>query len=193
MDDVLDGRPDRCDRATAIAVVTSAFAADPVERWLYPDETRYQEAFPRFAWALGGRALDTDTAWRSAAGEAVALWLPPEVAPDEDSVVEVLTSSVDADKHAEMFDCLGQMADAHPTEPHWYLPWLASARPGRGLGGELLARTLQVVDETHLPAYLETPNPRTVPLYERHGFRVTGRTSTPDCPPLTFMYRPAQA
>lgn len=173
--------------------MTSAFVEDPVERWLYPDEAAYRREFPRFVRALGGRALDAGTAWCSAGQDAVALWLPPGSAPDEELVVEVLVSGVAADKHAEMFDCLTQMADAHPAEPHWYLPWLAvdPSKQGQGLGADLLRRTLAVVDADHQPAYLETPNPRTVPLYEAQGFRVVGRTSTPTCPPLTFMYRHA--
>jgi GNAT superfamily N-acetyltransferase len=186
---------DRCDEVTALAVVTSAFAKDPVERWLYPHEATYHREFPRFVRALGGRALDAGTAWCSPSQDAVSLWLPPGSTPDEELVVEVLVSSVAEDKHAEMFDCLTQMGDAHPTEPHWYLPWLAvgASKQGQGVGAELLRRTLAVVDAAHQPAYLETPNPRTVPLYESHGFRVVGHTNTPTCPPLTFMYRHARS
>ena len=189
------GSPERCDELTAVAVVTSAFVEDPVERWLYPDEATYHREFPRFVRALGGRAFEAGTAWCSPAQGAVALWLPPGSAPDEALVVDVLVSSVAENKHAEMFDCLTQMGDAHPTEPHWYLPWLAvdASKQGRGLGAELLERTLAVVDAAYQPAYLETPNPRTVSLYEAHGFRVIGRTSTPTCPPLTFMYRQARS
>ena len=188
------GPPERCDELTALAVVTSAFVDDPVERWLYPEEATYQREFPRFVRALGGRALDEGTAWCSAAQDAVALWLAPDSSPDEELVAEVLVSGVADDKHEEMFDCLTQMGDAHPTEPHWYLPWLAveASKQGRGLGAELLRNTLAVVDAGHQTAYLETPNPRTVALYEAHGFRVVGRTSTRTCPALTFMYRHAR-
>jgi hypothetical protein len=37
----------------------------------------------------------------------------------------------------------------------------------------LLRQCLEVVDADHLPAFLEPPNPRTIPFYERHGFEVT--------------------
>ena len=59
-----------------------------------------------------------------------------------------------------------------PTDPHWYLPWLGvdGARQGAGLGADLLRQCLMRVDADHSPAFLETPNPRTVPFYERHGF-----------------------
>jgi hypothetical protein len=41
------------DRAQALATITSAFAHDPVERWLYPDDDQYgstsQSLPPRWA------------------------------------------------------------------------------------------------------------------------------------------------
>jgi hypothetical protein len=38
---------------------------------------------------------------------------------------------------------------------------------------------------------LETPNPRTIPFYRRHGFEITGTANAGECPPLAFMLRPA--
>jgi GNAT superfamily N-acetyltransferase len=54
-------------------------------------------------------------------------------------------------------------------------PWLGvdPARQRAGLGAELLTQCLAQVDEDHLPAFLETPNPPTIPFYERHLFEVT--------------------
>jgi len=51
---------------------------------------------------------------------------------------------------------------------------------------------LGVVDASHLPAYLETPNPRNVSFYERHGFAVTGDAQSGTCPPVVFMSRAAR-
>ena len=50
---------------------------------------------------------------------------------------------------------------------------------------------LSVVDASHLPAYLETPNPRNISFYERHGFEITGEAQAGDCPPIAFMSRTA--
>ena len=86
------------------------------------------------------------------------------------------------------------MAEGHPTEPHWYLSWFGVARSlhGRGLGALLMRHCLGVVDASGLPAYLETPNPRTVPFYERAGFAVTGVAQAGRCPPITQMHRAAR-
>lgn len=180
-------------RTAAISTVVEAFSADPVERWLWPEEDLYASCFPSFVEAFGGRAFDHGGAWELAGQGAVALWLAPGVEPEEESVVGILSETVAEAKHDDLFSTLEQMNEAHPTYPHWYLPWLAVAPElqGRGFGGRLLEHGLEIVDADGLPAFLETPNPRTVPLYERHGFAVVATPRAGDCPPMTSMLRAA--
>lgn len=194
MSELPDSPVAAADRSAALATLVLAFAADPVERWLYPDAQQYLACFPEFLAAFGGRAFDSQTVWSLRDYSAVALWLPPGQEADGEAIVDVLAGSVEPAQHDDMFAVLGQMDEAHPADPHWYLPWLGvdPARQGRGLGRELLTSCLRVVDESHLPAYLETPNPRTVSLYERLGFEVTGAARAGDCPPITFMLRAAR-
>lgn len=181
------------DSAQVFGTLTLAFAADPVERWLYPDPQEYLAAFPAFLAAFAGAAFARKTVWQTGAFSAVALWLPPGTQPDGEAIVSVLTETVAPTRHRDTFAVLGQMDKAHPTFPHWYLPWLGvdPARQGNGIGSELLAHCLRIVDSDHLPAYLETPNPKTIRFYERHGFVVTGEARRGACPPITTMLRPA--
>lgn len=182
------------DQAAALATLVSAFITDPVERWLYPDDDDYVAHFPEFLAAFGGRAFDAQTAWSVDDCAAVALWLPPGTTPDEDAVVSVLSETVAPAKHDDLFAVLEQMDVVHPTYPHWYLPWIGvDARfQGQGLGAVLMTRCLEIVDADHLPAYLETPNPRNQSFYRRYGFEVTGQAQAGTCPPVTFMHRAAQ-
>jgi ribosomal protein S18 acetylase RimI-like enzyme len=174
--------------------LVSAFMDDPVERWLYPELSDYQVHFPRLLVAFGGQAFDEQTVWRLGEWSAVALWLPPGAQPDGDAIVAVLTETVSPDKHDDTFAVVGQMDAAHPTFPHWYLPWFGvdPVLQGRGWGGELMEHCLEIVDVSHVPAYLETPNPRNLTFYERHGFEVTGTAQAGRCPPVTFMLRAAR-
>jgi GNAT superfamily N-acetyltransferase len=186
---VLPVHEDDQDRAFATLLV--AFAADPVERWLYPEAHQYLTHFPTFLSAFGGKAFAEKTVWRLGAFSGVALWLPPHVNLDGDAIVAVLTGTVAPAKHDDAFAVLGQMDDAHPKDPHWYLPWFGvdPIVQGRGLGGELMEHCLKVVDEDHLPAYLDSPNPRNIAFYQRFGFVVTGEAQAGACPPMISMLR----
>jgi GNAT superfamily N-acetyltransferase len=179
------------ERDAALATLVAAFVDDPVERWLYPEVDAYRAYFPAFVAAFGAGAFEDRTVWKLGDLAAVALWVRPGAAPDGAAIVRVLADTVSPDKHEDMFSVLDQMDRAHPAFPHWYLPWFG-VRPelqGGGLGGRLLEHCLRFVDESALPTYLETPNPRTIPFYERHGFQAVSVAVAGTCPPVTSMLR----
>jgi ribosomal protein S18 acetylase RimI-like enzyme len=181
------------EQSKAVATLVSAFIIDPVQRWLFPTSEDYLTHFPMFAVAFGGKAFDAATAWQLGEFSAAALWLPPGTEPDGDAIVAVLSESVAPGKHGECFAVLEQMEVAHPKYAHWYLPWLGvdSAMQETGLGTQLMNLCLATVDEDCLPAFLETPNPRNISFYERHGFEVTAVSQDGTCPPVTSMLRAA--
>ena len=178
----------------ALDTLVLAFTADPVIRWLYPQAWRYVTHFPEFLAAFGGKAFAARTVWRLGEFSGVALWLPPQVEPDGDAIVAVITASVAQEQHADCMSVLGQMDAAHPRFPHWYLAWFGvdAAVQGRGFGGDLMQHCLSVVDEDHLPAYLDSSNPRNISFYQRHGFEVTGEAQAGECPPVVSMLRAAR-
>jgi len=181
------------ERRKAIDVLVSAFADDPFVRYLYPDDEAYLRHFPEGIVAFGGLALDADTVWRLGDFDAVALWYPPGLSPD-DAIIEFLRETVPAEKLDGVFETFEQMEHGHPTYRHWYLPWFGvhASKQGRGIGGELMRRCLEVVDAEHMPSYLESPNPRNLTLYERHGFESTGEYKAADVPPMYSMARAAR-
>src|SRR4029077_181794 len=65
---------------------------------------------------------------------------------------------------------------AGQSPPHWYLGYLGTRRDrqGQGLGTQLLREGLAGAPTDGVPAYLESSSERTLPLYERNGFRVVG-------------------
>jgi GNAT superfamily N-acetyltransferase len=175
-----------------MSTLVAAFADDPVERWLWPSTQEYEEYFPSLLGAMGRGAFDHRTVWRLGDYVAVALWFPPSASPDGDEIVDVLSKTVASDKHNDTFQVLEEMGANHPEYPHWYLPWFGvqPVEQGRGVGSQLMERCLERIDSDRLPAYLETPNPRNLSFYERHGFEVVGQAQSGTCPPMTFMLRP---
>ena len=188
-DNVFFADPQDADRL--FNILTLAFAADPPNRWMYPEAAHYLRHFPSFAMALGGAALPNRTALVNADYTGVAFWLPPEVGPDDEALADIIAKSVAAAKKSHLMAIVEEMGRYHPKEAHWYLPFIGvdPAQQGKGLGAALLKPVLSKCDETRLPAYLESTNPKNRTLYERHGFRAVGEIKVGDCPPIVPMLR----
>lgn len=191
MSDSLIRTATAADAEQCVAVLTLAFSSDPPCRWAWPDPQQYLEAFPRFARAFGGGAIDLGTAHYYEGFTGVALWLPPAVAPDEESLVRVIQDTVAAARKDAMFAMFEQMDSYHPGEPHWHLPLIGvdPASQGRGIGAALQRHVLEQCDRQQVLAYLEATSPRNVPLYERHGFEALGSIQVADSPPIVPMVR----
>jgi ribosomal protein S18 acetylase RimI-like enzyme len=183
------------EEARLLATLTSAFINDPPGRWHYPQPHDYLRYFPAFARAFGGGAMALGSAWRTDDFSAGACWFPPETAPDETSIIAVIEDSISARRHAEVLAVFAALGQAHPDAPHWYLPLIGvdAACQGQGRGTALLRATLAVCDRDGFPAYLEASNPRSIPLYERFGFRRRASLRVGSCPPITPMWRDATA
>ena len=168
-----------------VAAIVAAFAADPAVRWLYPDADDYLTHFPDFVRAFAGKAFAHDTARELNGVSAAALWLPPDVQPDEAAIVEVVQRTVSEERLTEVFTMFEQMGAFHPHEPHWYLPMIGvdPIAQGRGCGTALLSPVLEHCDRNGLPAYLESTNPHNISLYQRFNFKPVGRIQTRTSPP----------
>jgi GNAT superfamily N-acetyltransferase len=179
------------DRQLGIASLTLAFSCDPVMRWAWPDPGRYLTHWPRFAEAFGGQAFYDGTAYGLQDCLAVALWMRPGVAPDEETVMSVMSESLDDQILNDINGLFEQMGELHPTADVWYLPLLGVdlVAQGRGLGSALLRHALATCDNDGLPAYLEATNPRNRDLYARHGFNVVDVIQAGTSPPLWAMLR----
>jgi ribosomal protein S18 acetylase RimI-like enzyme len=179
------------EQGSAIDVIVLAFSADPAARWTWPDAHAYLEHFPRFARAFGGAAFTHASAYCVADHSGAALWLPPGVEPDESALVEIVTATAPGKLQADIFAVLEAMGRHHPSEPHWYLPLIGvdPSRQGRGYGSALMRHALLACDRDGTLAYLESSNPKNVPLYERHGFEVLGTIQEGSSPTIYPMLR----
>lgn len=179
------------DETTVINTIVLAFSADPVTRWCWPDSHQYLSSMPSFARAFGGGAFQHDTAHCTEDHGGAALWLPPEVHPDEAAMSEVMENSIPETVRSDLSSIFEQMASFHPNQPHWYLPLIGvdPLHQGKGLGGALMKYALERCDRDGSLAYLESSNPRNISLYERHGFKVLGTVQAGTSPPLVPMLR----
>jgi GNAT superfamily N-acetyltransferase len=182
------------DEAGAIDALTLAFSSDPMTRWSLPSPAKYLAVFSSLARAFGGSAFKRGTAYIADGLAGTALWLPPGVESDEESLMRLFDENVGDDVKKDMAKIFEQMKKFHPTEPHWYLPMIGvdPAYQGAGVGSALMTEALKAVDRDGLISYLESSNPRNVSLYERHGFKVIGEIQSGSSPVLRPMLRKAR-
>lgn len=174
-----------------IDTIVLAFSSDPIMRWFYPAPNEYLQTFPEFVRIYGGKAFDHGTAHYLHDFTAAALWLPPNVRPDEDALVALVQNSLPEDRKERVWAVMEQLDSYHPTEPFWHLPTIGTdpTQQRKGYGSALMKHALDICDEEEATAYLESSDPRNISLYARHGFEILGMIQEDTMPPLIPMMR----
>lgn len=177
------------DESAVMDALKLAFAADPAVRWIWPDPQEYLSNFSRFAGVFGGKAFECESAHYVGNYYGAALWLPPNVHPDVEKLLELVQSTGSDDAKKDGPTVIEKMGSYHPKEPHWYLPLLGvdPLHHGKGLGSVLLQHALAVCDRDNKFAYLESSNSRNITLYERHGFKLLGTIQVNKSPTIYPM------
>ena len=86
---------------------------------------------------------------------------------------------------------LSRIEKRHPKSPHYYLEFISvdPALQGRGHGSSILHRLISMADRDRVGYFLETGNPRNVPLYRRFGFQTVAEEEIIGVH-AWFMWRP---
>jgi ribosomal protein S18 acetylase RimI-like enzyme len=179
------------DEASIIDVLLRAFAVDPAARWAWSDPKQYFIHFPSFVKAFGGNAFAYRSAYYVEGYAGAALWLPPNIQPNEDALTSILRNTVPEQIQNDAFEVFERMGRYHPSEPHWYLPLMGvdPLQQGKGFGSALLQHTLSQCDRDSKLAYLESSNAKNIPLYRRHGFELLGTIQVGTSPSIFPMLR----
>ena len=184
------------DEASAVsAVILLAFATDPMARWSLGNAQTYLAVMPDLIRAFGAASYDSGSAYVTDDFGGAALWLPPGVYPDMESLDRLVRTNADPAILSDVDAIFEGMERYHPQTPHWYLPLIGTdpTQQGRGIGGALMHHALERCDRDGVAAYLESSNPRNIPLYQLHGFEILGTIQHGSSPVLTPMLRPAQS
>ena len=192
-------RASAADTGTVTAIITLAFARDPL--WAHamarPDRgTAHHAEFWRLS--IEG-ALRYPWTWLTGGGEATSIWIPPggtEMTPGQEQRLAELASEHLGPVAGAYLELVGRFDAAHPrAEPHYYLTLLGThpEHRGQGIGMRLLAHDLELIDAEHVPAYLESSNPANNHRYASVGFEPLGEFGYPGGGPIvTTMWRPAR-
>ena len=176
------------DVGALVGVLVRAFDDDPVARYLFSgDRVRARGLRRFFGIQLRSMVAGAGEVWTTSGTAGAAMWTRPGV-PRQPSWREVLRLSpvlmeiVLGGRPGGGLQLLGDVEQARPSQPHWYLATIGTDPPrqGHGIGSALLRPVLALVDEQQMPAYLESSKWRNVPFYARHGFEVTGEIRSRD-------------
>jgi GNAT superfamily N-acetyltransferase len=192
-------RPEDLERlADAFA---DAFAEDPIFGWLLerkPHRDRRLLRFFRILLREELRQSDHET-YLSQDGSGGAIWKGIDRWKTPPSTILRQTPGMAlafGPGNSRPWKVLGAMEKVHPREPHYYLETLGTkqAVQGKGVGSAVMSLMLERCDREGVPAYLESSNPKNIPLYARHGFEVRDPVPLPaGAPVLTPMWREPRA
>ena len=179
------------DKSRVLNTLVLGFSVDPIIRWVFPEPQEFLTNFPTLLQLFGGRAFENNSAYHSDGFVCGALWLPPDVHPDEDGIVNLFEEKLEGPLLQDAFAMFEQMDEFHPEEPCWHLAFIAvdPAQIGNGYGSKMLEHTLKVCDADKKLAYLESTNPANITLYQRHGFELVGEIQAGSSPVLYPMRR----
>jgi GNAT superfamily N-acetyltransferase len=180
----------KSDIAAAAGVLTDAFATDPWFNWLYPNADQWpsepnawfalvlERAFPR------GHSFITDCGFTN--------WIPPDVHFPESVDVELAYALLQAhigERAADALGVIGQGGAAFPETPRFHCVYVgvSKAAQGRGIGGALMSRVLDICDRDGFPASLTSTNDVNLPWYRSLGFKEIGEVAVPGA---DFKLRP---
>ncbi len=184
------------------ATLTSAFNQDPVMNWFVRQDERHDEVLASLIEHMLGQYMEGGWAIAAEDGSCATLWSRPGASAagmgiiDQIAMLPRILRTCTFRRLPRVLKVMSALDEHHPHEPdHFYLFMIGvhADHQGQGLGSTILAKALETVDAEGMPAYLENSNPKNMPLYERHGFKVMNEIKfEPDGPPLWPMWREAR-
>ena len=179
---------------SVLAALTLAFSADPGIRWYFTTPPQFYTYFQEFTRAYGGKAFDNDAAYYVGEYVGAALWLPPDVQPNNDEIVGVMQAALSEEKLALAGEFIERVEKSHPNEPFWELAVLGvePAQQRKGYGNLLMEPVLEECDREGTPAFLISSNVQNLSFYLRHGFEIVDTIQFPTMPPFFPMRREPQ-
>jgi GNAT superfamily N-acetyltransferase len=164
----------------AAQALANAFMKDPIQEYVFPDETeRKEKSLPHFSAVLQYGIMFGEVYTTSDFGGAV-VWLKPGetiVTPEkaEQGGLAALPQTIGEAPFTRFISVLDYADQYHKQdmkEPHWYTMVLGvdPASQGKGYGNLLLRTRLEEAKSNYIPVYLETAQPKNVSFYKHMGF-----------------------
>src|SRR3954452_2338875 len=177
------------DVPAAAQLLALSFDDDPAVGWWFPDPALRSELAPQLFATHVQLALARGDGMLTAAGDGVALYLPPGVETTEDDFVrsglaDLLgrVGSETAERITRFLATLDRLRATSMPEPHWHLLFLGvhPAARAHGIGRALVEEVNARATRDGVGVYLEAVTEEAVAFYQQRGYRVIAETEVPD-------------
>ena len=167
----------------------AAFRNDPLFRTMFPSDAEYETTalwmFQKMGWALGASYGMVDVIANSSDGKIIcaAGWEPADMSFMGAvrfiymfGLFFLRTGLMKTVRLGGLFLKMESLRHHHaPTAHHLQVLGTEPAEQGKGVGSKLIEYGIARATAAGKPCYLESSNPKNVPFYERHGFKVVER------------------
>ena len=191
----------KTDVADMAKVLAATFRDDPIFRYIFQTEERYDKCA---AWMFSTWirwAILNGNAWMS--DDRTAVVLMRSLASPKMSVLSMIRAGMlltpvklgFSSFRRFYFQIVSVLDKKHEeimgSQPHWY-GWMIGVTPAeKGKGRDLMNYCFRMADDHHLPIFLETATQRNVALYNHKQFQVRDKIEfTRGDFTLYFMVRP---
>ncbi len=181
------------DRLPALAsVLGRAFVVEPMMRWPLGESDDHEARLVRAFEVFMAEPIRRGLVWEASASTGALILIPAGQMDAVDDANLAMRSVYERDDGARRFDSFWDwVGSKHPDEPLALLDSIAvePTAQGRGIGSALIRFGLEQARVSGHGAWIETGNPRNVPLYQRHGFRVVDDADAPGGGPHVWFMR----
>ncbi len=190
-------RAQMADLEVVVAAMADAFQNEPAFSYIVPSAQARRRVLPQAFRIIVGEDIKSGRVMMTMGGEAATAWRVPGLV--HESRLEELrtflpfvrifgTASLRAMR-------ISNLIKAHlPGEDCWYLHMAgcAARHQGKGLGGAAIRAGLACADAERRKAYLETADPKNLPIYRALGFEIVHTWQVPGGPQFWGMMRAAR-
>jgi hypothetical protein len=163
------------DRGPLLEMAKRAFVSDPLIRWLYRENERYEQYFERFFYAYGGDCFKHGSGLTYQDGRGVVVfWYPMEETCDYDELWATLRETSSSPYQEDVVEVFKEFVRLHPPERHLYITFLVRDPLSNRSASPIFRALLKNCDDQRLLCCGDVTSPIHRRYYARFGGEVLG-------------------
>jgi len=178
----------------AVATIIISFCSDPLIGWILPNLKKRLDFLQDFASFFIQTAVPDCGVHVLPDFSGVAIWTSADESMPSSRLQSIFAEHISLSILRQYFSMSAELDLAKPAGQHLTLQLIGvdPVRQGQGIATSLIDFGLREADRQGLPTYLQSTNPRNIPLYQRFGFKIVKEVGAAGVPPRIAMVRARQ-